>query len=397
MFGLLFYDYINVFLFLFYAEKFPSLKRALHLHSSFQFQYTKSQKQAKSLGSFFRNRYHLNEIVKCIWIEFSSMRSHIFVSVPNPTYQSDIYILCDNHISLLNYRCPLSSLLCSLLMSLCLFSSSHPLTVCTTMIQQFGFRHKIWIVRWLFVRKQQHHDLLLRCVRSGQHTAHSFACVFFVLSFSGHCGTFFSFLANSIPMDRPCSFLTSRSFFHLKIKNMMLLLRACFVSCIIFICVTVFKSNISDSHLNICHSVCSISHFIECARPLEHRGECTRSFVSVCFFLPMHLLHFVSFSSLNQQILDSRWIQFLVITPQHKRMHTTECENRDSILGIFTLHREPHFKSLAHTRISTLIFNLIFVLNCGGALWRWYTIFRHCTRTSWGPRVMCVIIFLLLA
>lgn len=74
-------------------KKFPSLNRnaTLHLHPSFQFQYNKSKNDA-----FFTlaNRYHLNEIVKCV------VAQSLCIVVSQIPHTIPTYILCDNHISL---------------------------------------------------------------------------------------------------------------------------------------------------------------------------------------------------------------------------------------------------------------------------------------------------------
>lgn len=77
----------------------------------------------------------------------------------------------------------------------------------------------------------------------------------------------------------------------------------------------------------------------------------------------MHLLHFIFIiESANSRL------RFFLPNTIH-RDHATVCLNvcipaeceKDSTLDIFALQREPHFKSVAHTRNSTLVFNLIFV------------------------------------
>lgn len=165
LFGLLFYDYINVSQFLFYAERNSCAPRT-RITSAFIFSIS-ILKAKKSLGSFrpqqisfeWNRKMHLNRA------EFYAL-SHIFVSVPNPTYQSDIYILYDNHISLLNYRCRVA---CALLMPLCLCSSLRPWTDCVRLWYcslDFGTKYESFV--GYLLEKQQHHDLLLRCVQSGQ-------------------------------------------------------------------------------------------------------------------------------------------------------------------------------------------------------------------------------------
>lgn len=142
----------------------------------------------KIKAKMFCNRYHLNEIVKCV------CSLHIVSQIPhtNPTY-----ILCDNHISL-----------------------SWTIVVESDYECIFGWA---WI-RIAYISCSNCADAFYSNRRTRARS-----CVFFVLSISGHI-FFSSIFALLIHFNRFYGNQKKR-----ETTNMMLLLRVCFVSCIIFI------------------------------------------------------------------------------------------------------------------------------------------------------------------
>lgn len=139
---------------------------------------------------------------------------------------------------------------------------------------------------------------------------------------------------------------------------MMLLLRVCFVSCIIFICVTVFECNnqISDRALERLpfHFGRNQAYWMS-----EWAGECTFFYVALFFIfvLSVHLLHFIFIiESANSRIYNSLWSRYSTV---------------------FTLHHEPlwHTREIQHFFLSVLV-----------------SVVCHSGNTS-SRRITCVIIF----
>lgn len=143
---------------------------------------------------------------------------------------------------------------------------------------------------------------------------------------------------------------------------MMLLLRVCFVSCIIFICVTVFECNnqISDRALERLpfRFGPQSGQLNEWMSWWVHLFLC-RSFFYFCFIfvLSVHLLHFIFIiESANSRIYNSLWSRYSTV---------------------FTIHHEPlwHTREIQHFFLSVLV-----------------SVVCHSGNTS-SRRITCVIIF----